>query len=290
MPPLPLRAAETPCSNPQAPSHLSGDLSVSALTHNTPGDRASGLPRRVPTGLMDALWPYGVLWGLLLLVPTVLLAALCARCRDPHGHGAQIDNYEYKPPPCEPHNSFMLLTRPRCPSRTPIKQQPVTSAELFLSIPRSPQAPQSRKVSFTHPEPDNACPATRTRVRRAAIPGVPGRGPRPLPPRRPPRVRTTTTTSSTPPATSRCSRMARPSPTRPSNPRPGTAAPPRRPASTRTSPTPTASPWLTAWSTSTSLRLGPAPRPATPARARRMPQTTRTCNTEHQALLAVAPR
>ncbi|XP_062456713.1 linker for activation of T-cells family member 1 isoform X1 [Rhea pennata] len=104
---------------------------------------------------MDAPWPEGLLWGLLLLVPTALLAALCARCRDPCGHSAQIDNYEYKPPPCEPHNSFMLLTRPRCPSRTPIKQQKVPSAEPFLSIPRSPQAPQSRKVSFTRPEPDN---------------------------------------------------------------------------------------------------------------------------------------
>ncbi|XP_068779265.1 linker for activation of T-cells family member 1-like isoform X2 [Struthio camelus] len=104
---------------------------------------------------MDALWPAGLLWGLLLLLPTALLAALCACCRQPRGHGAQIDNYEYKPPACAPANSFMLLTRPSCPSHTPIKQQTVPSAEPFLSIPRSPQAPQSRKVSFTRPEPDN---------------------------------------------------------------------------------------------------------------------------------------
>ncbi|XP_068779267.1 linker for activation of T-cells family member 1-like isoform X4 [Struthio camelus] len=136
---------------------------------------------------MDALWPAGLLWGLLLLLPTALLAALCACCRQPRGHGAQIDNYEYKPPACAPANSFMLLTRPSCPSHTPIKQQTVPSAEPFLSIPRSPQAPQSRKVSFTRPEPDNdSVPSYENEAEAGGHPrGVWPRAPSPAPPAAP---------------------------------------------------------------------------------------------------------
>ncbi|XP_037754786.1 linker for activation of T-cells family member 1 [Chelonia mydas] len=49
----------------------------------------------------------------------------------------------------------MVLTRANYPSRNQIKQQPLAAAEPFLSIPRSPQAPQSRQVSFTRTETDN---------------------------------------------------------------------------------------------------------------------------------------
>ncbi|XP_065278215.1 linker for activation of T-cells family member 1 [Emys orbicularis] len=128
---------------------------------------------------MEAVSLAGVLWAFVLVLPAVLATALCIGCRDTGSpgaewdgpplppplmlrpalspaHGAQaVGDYEYKPPPCVPPNSFMVLTRANYPSRNQIKQQPVPPAEQFLSIPRSPQAPQSRQVSFTRTETDN---------------------------------------------------------------------------------------------------------------------------------------
>ncbi|XP_067401859.1 linker for activation of T-cells family member 1 isoform X2 [Emydura macquarii macquarii] len=107
---------------------------------------------------MEAVSLAGVLWALVLVLPAVLATALCIGCRDASSpvHGAQaVGDYEYKPPPCVPPNSFMVLTRTNYPSRNQIKQQPVVPAEQFLSIPRSPQVPQSRQVSFTRTETDN---------------------------------------------------------------------------------------------------------------------------------------
>ncbi|CAM4677905.1 linker for activation of T-cells family member 1 isoform X1 [Lepidochelys kempii] len=107
---------------------------------------------------MEAVSLAGVLWAFVLVLPAVLATALCIGCRDTGSpaHGAQaVGDYEYKPPPCVPPNSFMVLTRANYPSRNQIKQQPVAPAEQFLSIPRSPQAPQSRQVSFTRTETDN---------------------------------------------------------------------------------------------------------------------------------------
>ncbi|XP_074985199.1 linker for activation of T-cells family member 1 isoform X2 [Caretta caretta] len=110
---------------------------------------------------MEAVSLAGVLWAFVLVLPAVLATALCIGCRDTGSpaHGAQaVGDYEYKPPPCVPPNSFMVLTRANYPSRNQIKQQPVAPAEQFLSIPRSPQAPQSRQVSFTRTETDNERP------------------------------------------------------------------------------------------------------------------------------------
>lgn len=109
-------------------------------------------------GAMEAVWLAGLLWALALVLPAVLVTALCIGCRDAsspaHGVPAVAD-YEYKPPPCVPHNSFMVLTRASYPARNQIKQQPVGPAEQFLSIPRSPQMPQSRQVSSCRTETDN---------------------------------------------------------------------------------------------------------------------------------------
>ncbi|XP_053908991.1 linker for activation of T-cells family member 1 isoform X4 [Cuculus canorus] len=61
---------------------------------------------------MEAPLPHSGLWGLALLPPTLLLAALCARCR--RGYGVQVDNYEYKPPHSVAPSSFIVMG-PRCP-------------------------------------------------------------------------------------------------------------------------------------------------------------------------------
>ncbi|XP_074852223.1 linker for activation of T-cells family member 1 [Carettochelys insculpta] len=107
---------------------------------------------------MEAISLAGVLWAFTLVLPALLVMALCIGCRDNSSpaHGAQaVADYEYKPPPYVTHNSFMVLTRTTYPSRNQIKQQPVGPAEQFLSIPQSPQVPQSRQASFSRTETDN---------------------------------------------------------------------------------------------------------------------------------------
>ncbi|XP_074920771.1 linker for activation of T-cells family member 1 [Chelonoidis abingdonii] len=124
---------------------------------------------------MEAVSLTGVLWAVVLVLPAVLATALCIGCRDTGSpgaewarsplpppltlcpalspaHGAQaVGDYEYKPPPCVPPNSFMVLTRANSRPFPPGHPHP----EQFLSIPRSPQAPQSRQVSLTRTETDN---------------------------------------------------------------------------------------------------------------------------------------
>nr|DBA07033.1 TPA_inf: linker for activation of T cells [Anser cygnoides] len=100
---------------------------------------------------MEAPCPPGALWGLALLPPALLLAALCARCR--RRHNAQIDD-ECKPPQPVPSSSFVVIAPFRCSSHAPPQQRP-PAVEPHLPLP-SPQPPQQRRVSAARPEPDRA--------------------------------------------------------------------------------------------------------------------------------------
>ncbi|XP_053908990.1 linker for activation of T-cells family member 1 isoform X3 [Cuculus canorus] len=89
---------------------------------------------------MEAPLPHSGLWGLALLPPTLLLAALCARCR--RGYGVQVDNYEYKPPHSVAPSSFIVMgpryLAPHLPPDPPNPQPP-------------PWGPETRQQPSPHP-------------------------------------------------------------------------------------------------------------------------------------------
>nr|DBA07032.1 TPA_inf: linker for activation of T cells [Anas platyrhynchos] len=91
------------------------------------------------------------LWGLALLPPALLLAALCTRCY--RRHSAPMDE-ECKTPQPVPTSSFMVITPSRCSSHAPPQQRPPV-VEPNLPLP-SPQPPQQRRVSAARPQPERA--------------------------------------------------------------------------------------------------------------------------------------
>ncbi|XP_053908988.1 linker for activation of T-cells family member 1 isoform X2 [Cuculus canorus] len=132
---------------------------------------------------MEAPLPHSGLWGLALLPPTLLLAALCARCR--RGYGVQVDNYEYKPPHSVAPSSFIVmgprysLPHRSCPTSPPRPPQP-TAAALGTRNPATALPPPSPRIECrrrSSPSPRGRLYERRLRHGLCVLPEPEGAGP-----------------------------------------------------------------------------------------------------------------
>ncbi|XP_061229920.1 uncharacterized protein LOC133223318 [Neopsephotus bourkii] len=71
---------------------------------------------------MEAPWPHSGLWGLVLLPPTLLLAAICARCRRPHGPAPPAPSWFS--PPSDVSDDWVHVAPPPRPRSSPLPPPP----------------------------------------------------------------------------------------------------------------------------------------------------------------------
>nr|XP_033799862.1 linker for activation of T-cells family member 1 [Geotrypetes seraphini] len=106
--------------------------------------------------MMDSV---SLMWAFILVLPVILTMALCIGCREraPTQISQSVDDYDFKPSyMSHSHTSFTVIRNPSTgmPNNFP-SSLPVATSEVFLSVPCSPQAPESRRSSFTPAEVDN---------------------------------------------------------------------------------------------------------------------------------------
>ncbi|XP_029462950.1 uncharacterized protein LOC115094248 isoform X2 [Rhinatrema bivittatum] len=99
-----------------------------------------------------------IMWAFILVLPVILIMALCIGCREsaPKRIPQSVDDYDFRSSyMSHPSSSFAVMRHPSTGIPSNFSSSlPVTASDAFLSVP-SPLAPDSRRSSFTPAEVDN---------------------------------------------------------------------------------------------------------------------------------------